>query len=229
MPGAAMQARLRALVDADERNFDPDFLQIVTPDAQPGAMPDLATPEGQLIVDRIADAHQSEVIIVDNISTLCRDTGAENEAESWRAPQGWALRQRQAGRAVVFIHHSGKNGQQRGSSKREDTLDVSIKLKPPADYSPDQGARFEIHFEKYRNPAGDEAKPIEAMLTTDSTGKPIWTWRSVEDSTFDRVAELADEGLKPGEIASELGVNKSTVSRHLRRARAEGRIAGGKP
>src|SRR5262245_31712963 len=102
MPGSAMQERLRALVNADERDFDPDFLQIVTPDAQEGAMPDLATEAGQLVIDRIAQAASSEVIIVDNISTLCRDTGAENEAESWRAVQGWALRQRQAGRAVVF-------------------------------------------------------------------------------------------------------------------------------
>ncbi len=230
MPGAAMQARLRALVEADERDFDPDFLQLLTPDAQAGAMPDLATVEGQLAVDRIADAHQSAVVIVDNISTLCRDTGPENDAESWRAPQGWALRQRQAGRAVLFVHHTGKGGKQRGSSKREDTLDVVVNLKPPADYSPDQGARFEVHFEKYRNSGGgDDAKPIEAMLTTDPNGKPIWTWRSVEESTLDRVVELADEGLKPGEIVAELGINKSTVSRHLKRARAEGRITGGKP
>ncbi len=230
MPGAAMQERLRALVDADERDFDPGFLQIVTPDAQYGAMPDLATADGQLAIDLSAETHDCEVIIVDNISTLCRDTGAENEAESWRAVQGWALRQRQAGRAVVFIHHSGKDGRQRGTSKREDTLDCVLRLSQPTDYTPDQGARFEVHFEKYRpRPGADDARPIEAMLSTDGNGKPVWTWRPVEESTYLRVVALANDGLTAGEIASELDVNKSTVSRHLKHGRAEGLLKGAKP
>jgi hypothetical protein len=134
---------------------------------------------------------------------------------------------RRAGRSVLFVHHSGKSGAQRGSSKREDTLDVSMALKRPADYQAEEGARFEVHFEKYRNGAGDEAKPIEARLEIDGTGAARWTWRSVEESTFDRVVALATEGLRPAEIATELGINKSNVSRHLKRARAEGLIIKG--
>src|SRR5262249_51339439 len=110
-------------------------------------------------------------------------------------------------------------------SKREDTLDVVIKLKHPSDYSPEQGARFELHFEKYRNAAGKgEAKPIEATLATDANGRASWTWRSVEESTFDRVVGLHSDGLKPGEIADELAIHKSQVSRHLSRARKEGKL-----
>jgi hypothetical protein len=229
MPGAAMQDRLKALVDADEREFDPAYLVMLTPDAQTGAMPDLATREGQDAVTALAEKCGAEVIIVDNISTLCRDNGPENEAESWRAPQEWALRMRQGGRSVVFIHHSGKNGQQRGSSKREDTLDTSIALKAPADHSQDQGACFEIHFEKYRGEPDGDTRPIEARLTKDGAGRQVWTYRSVDDTTFDRVVSLTNEGLNPGEIAAELGKNKSTVSRHLTRARTEGLVQRGKP
>jgi hypothetical protein len=224
MPGDALKARLVTLIEADERDFDPAYLRIVTPDAQgDGAMPDLATPEGQAAIE--AAAADADLIILDNISTLYRDAGPENDAESWRVAQGWALRMRRAGKAVLFIHHSGKGGSQRGSSKREDTLDVVIKLKHPADYCPEQGARFELYFEKYRNSSGKgDAKPIEAALTTDANGRVSWTWRSVEESTFDRVVGLANDGLKPGEIAAELGVNKSQVSRHLKRARSEGKV-----
>jgi putative DNA primase/helicase len=43
-----------------------------------------------------------------------------------------------------------------------------------------------------------------------------WTSRSAETATYDRVIALHKEGLKPNDIASELDVNKSTVSRRLR-------------
>jgi hypothetical protein len=111
MPGAALQKRLKALIDADERDFDPSFLRIITPDAQgEGAMPDLATAEGQAAIE--AAAADADLIILDSISTLYRDAGPENDAESWRVAQGWALRMRRAGKAVLFIHHSGKGGAQ---------------------------------------------------------------------------------------------------------------------
>jgi hypothetical protein len=224
MPGNAMQERLAALIDTDERDFDPLDFRIVTPDAQgEKVMPDLATVEGQAAIE--AEAAQSDLIILDNISTLYRDAGPENDAESWRIAQAWALRMRRAGKAALFIHHSGKGGAQRGSSKREDTLDVVINLKRPTDYFPEQGARFELHFEKYRNSSGKgEAKPIEATLTTDHKGRASWAWRSVEESTFDRVVGLKKDGLRPGEIAKELGIHKSRVSRHLKRARELGLV-----
>lgn len=229
MPASALRDRLTALVEADERDFDPANLFIITPDVQDGPMPDLATIEGQAAIEALVAAHEVELIIADNISTLCRNAGPENDAESWRAPQEWALRMRRDGRAVLFIHHDGKGGSQRGSSKKEDTLDVVIQLKRPTDYSPDEGARFEAHFEKYRNGTGDDAKPIEAKLATGADGRPAWTWRSVEDSTLDRVVALASDGLRNGEIASELGIHKSRVSHHLRKARESGRLVERKP
>jgi putative DNA primase/helicase len=225
MPAVAIKKRLAVLVEADERDFDPGLLRIVTPDVQDGPMPDLATSEGQAAVESVIG--NAELIIVDNISTLIRSGGGENDAESGRGVQGWALQQRRTGRAVLFIHHSAKGGQQRGSSKREDTLDVVIKLQRPSDYLPEQGARFEVHFEKYRNGSGDEAKAIEAHLTTDQHGAMTWTWRDADEGTLDRVVALAGDGLRPREIAEELGVNKSTVSRHLAKARGLGMIVRG--
>jgi len=103
-------------------------------------MPDLATAEGQLLIEGIIT--EAPLIIVDNISTLVRSTERENDAESWREVGAWALRMRQRGRSVLFVHHDGKTGEQRGTSKREDTLDSVIQLKRPADYAPDQGARY---------------------------------------------------------------------------------------
>jgi putative DNA primase/helicase len=222
MAAAALQERFKGIVLADERDFDPEYLRIVTPDLQPGPMPDLATDEGQTAIEEIVG--DAELIIVDNISTLVRRAGRENDAESWNDVGTWALRMRQRGRSVLFLHHSGKGGTQRGSSKKEDTLDAVVCLKHPADYSPEQGARFEVHFEKARNGGGQELKPFEATLGTDSAGKPIWTFKSVEESTFHRVVSLAVEGLSQKDIAEELEINKSNVSRHLRKAREMGML-----
>jgi hypothetical protein len=140
------QERLSALADANRVSLIASF-KLITPDLQRGAMPDLATPKGQVMLE----AHLAgvELIIVDNISTLCRNT-RENEADSWLPVQEWALRMRAAGKSVLFIHHAGKGGSQRGTSKREDILDTVISLKRPDDYKPKEGAVFQVHFEKAR-------------------------------------------------------------------------------
>jgi putative DNA primase/helicase len=59
-----------------------------------------------------------------------------------------ALQLRRAGKSVILIHHAGKSGRQRGTSRKEDVLDTIISLRRPPDYSPDQGARFEVYYEK---------------------------------------------------------------------------------
>lgn len=225
MPGAALQERLAAIIASTGIEPQPEYLSILTPDLQRGAMPDLATYEGQEAVSAIVDQVEAELIIVDNLSCLVRGGGRENDAESWLSVSEWALMQRQKGRSILFIHHSGKNGQQRGTSKREDLLDVVIGLRRPPDYDPASGACFEIHFEKARHLSGDDVTPIEAQLTTDAKGISTWAWRKVADSTFDRVVSLANEGLSQSEIASELEVNRSTISRVWRKAAAEGLLA----
>jgi putative DNA primase/helicase len=37
---------------------------------------------------------------------------------------------------LLIVHHTGKGGEQRGTSRREDVLDTSISLRRPADYAP---------------------------------------------------------------------------------------------
>jgi hypothetical protein len=153
-----------------------------------------------------------------------RGSGRENDAESWTPVAEWALFQRQLGRSVLFIHHAGKGGQQRGTSKREDLLDVVISLRRPPDYDPAHGACFEVHFEKARHLLGDEVSPIEAMLTTDRNGLACWTYRAVEETTAERIIELARDGLTQAEIAEELQISRATVSRACRKAEEDGKL-----
>lgn len=218
LPGGVMQKRL--LMHCPDVEPEPGYLRIFTPDllAEGQLMPDLATYEGQLSIDAmILDA---EVVIVDNLSAWAR-AGRENEAESWLPIADWILSLRRRGIAVILVHHAGKGGQQRGTSKREDLLDVVIGLSRPPDYEPSQGAVFISEFTKARNLTGTDAESLELTLGG-TEDRATWTCSTVESSTYDRVVALAKEGLKPGEICAELEVNKSNVSRHLRKARELG-------
>lgn len=232
MPGADLRDRVRRIAEATDHKAQADHLQFMTPDLQPnGIMPNLYTTEGQrAVVGAIGDA---QVIIVDNLSALVRG-GKENEGESWQPVAEWALSMRASGRSVLFIHHAGKTGQQRGTSKREDLLDTVIALRRPTDYTPDQGARFEIHFEKARAMYGEDVTPMEASLQTGPDGRQQWAMRSAADGIDVALLEMMELGLSQGEAARELGVHRSTVIRNLNRMKDEGRYTprpnrGGRP
>jgi len=71
---------------------------------------------------------------------------------------------------------------------------------------------------------GNQAEPFEACLTTDERGEAVWTMTAVKESTFDRVVDLAGLGLSQKEIAEELEIHKSNVSRHWNKAVEQGLI-----
>ena len=222
MPVISMQERLGSIITMHQAEANEDALRIITPDLQDGnPMPDLATIEGQQAIESFLDG--VSLIVIDNISTLCR-SGRENESEGWITVQEWALRQRSVGRSVLFVHHAGKGGNQRGTSKREDVLDTVINLKRPIDYNPSEGASFEVHFEKTRGFSGEDAEPLSCRLGYDQHNNPAWLYSRLEDSTFDKVVTLINEGLSQAEIASELDIHKSSVSKHLKKARLQGLI-----
>mgnify|MGYP002633606287 CR=1 FL=1 len=218
MPAADMQERLRMIM-GEETITAHNFI-LVTPDLQNVVTPNLATEEGQQNLESYTS--EADLIIVDNISTLCR-TGKENDSDQWTQVQRWLLKMRSEGRSVLLVHHAGKNGNQRGTSAREDVLDTVIALKRSKGSSPTEGANFEVHFEKNRGFTGTDAQAFNATLSIEN-GKQKWSRQSLVDSTFNRCVALANQGLEQSEIVIELDVHKSTVSRCLKKARAEGLI-----
>lgn len=218
MPGIAMQERLAAITAAaDLEPADSSYFNLITPDQQDDfGIPDLTTEKGQAEMDRHLDG--VEFLILDNLSTLCR-SGRENDAESWQSMQDWGLRLRRRGVSVLFVHHSGKGGQQRGTSRREDVLDTIIRLEHSTDYRAEEGARFEVHLDKARTIVGEPAAAFEAQL-----GPAGWTYRTIEDQRLQRVIALCNDGLKQREIATEIGVSLGTVNACIKRGREEGLI-----
>jgi hypothetical protein len=218
LPARVLQDRLREIEQRNAAQPAPGYLRILTPDLLSRAAPDLASLTDQAELDELAAG--ADLLIADNLSALIRSGAAENDAESWVTVSDWALRHRAAGRSIIFVHHSGKTGAQRGTSRREDLLDTVIALRNPQDYEPSEGARFEVHFEKARHLAGADVEAFEAALDPGAPGG--WAVESIEANVDQQIVDRLGLGLSLTEIGRELGLHKSNISRRVRDLRAKG-------
>tara|TARA_B110000503_G_C7108149_1_gene396840 strand:- start:474 stop:1397 length:924 start_codon:yes stop_codon:yes gene_type:complete len=214
MPPSLLNTRLERMVN-NESTY-PDKLWIFGLSHEQ-IMPDLGTVEGQNVIDSYM-LPEIKLIIIDNLSCLVRSGGRENDAESWNSIEQWALQKRAQGISIIFIHHSGKNGSQCGTSKRERVLDTVLLLKHPHDYEASQGARFEIHFEKARHLYGNSVKTLTVNLERkDDTYQ--WKTETLIESNKQKVIEMNKEGLSNKEIVAELGISRQAVHKHLKQSK----------
>ena len=217
MAGAVMQQRVASFIPEDTAEELADNFRLFTPDLLPEGqtLPDLSTVAGQQMVEPLIDDN-TRVIVIDNLSAWCR-TGKENESESWTPVSNWLLTLRRRGIAVLLVHHAGKNGEQRGNSKKEDLLDIVIQLKRAGDYDPKTGAAFTWAITKGRHLYGDDAAELDLRMKLND-GVASWAFKEAEASSAQRILALADEGLTAPMIAEELGINRSTAWRALKKA-----------
>jgi putative DNA primase/helicase len=222
MPAAALQERLASIVaSTPDINLDPSNLKILAADLiEAGGIGNLASFEVQRELDQWLEG--LDLLILDNLSSLTA-VARDNDAESWSPIQAWLLKLRRRGIAVLVVHHAGKGGQQRGTSRREDVLDTSISLRRPTDYSPAEGARFEVHYEKHRGFYGADAEPFEAKLEM-RNDSAVWTTRKLDDVNRARVEALVVEGFSVRDIAEETGLSKSAVGRIKKSLAASGDV-----
>ena len=95
----------------------------------------------------------------------------------------------------------------------------------PATTIQNKALDFEIVFEKSRGLVGDACRSIEAALTADADGKQVWSWTESEGATFDRVVDLKKLGMSNAEIAVELDKDRTTVYRHVKKAKQQGLLS----
>jgi putative DNA primase/helicase len=110
------------------------------------------------------------MVVLDNLS--CLATGMEeNKGDDWEKVLPWLLALRRLKIAVLIVHHAGRNGQMRGTSRREDAAFWVLKLDPAeADKEgPDRMARFVSVFTKERN-SGRDQPPLEWTFETSAAG-----------------------------------------------------------
>jgi hypothetical protein len=111
-----------------------------------------------------------------------------------------------------------KNGGQRGTSKREDVLDSVLALSRPKDYRSDQGARFNVCFEKARAFHGRDAEAFEARY---EVGNNVALW-SRSPVVTDTAPIVFPEDMTVREAAKATGVSKSTAHRMKKKQTAGG-------
>jgi hypothetical protein len=120
MPAVALKERLAHIAEVSEYPAQRANLKIAAADLTRDGLPDLSDPAAQRLYSKVVE--DADLVIVDNISALCRMM-KENDADAWTPVQNWALQLRRAGKSVILIHHAGKSGRQRGTSRKEDVLD----------------------------------------------------------------------------------------------------------
>lgn len=150
---------------------------------------------------------------LDNLSSVTAGLD-ENSKQDWSPINNWLLELRFAGVSTILLHHTNKDGKQRGTSAREDNLDFSITLRRPNNYQAEDGASFNVVFEKARVGTEDLSLIAEThfRLDQDPEGKLVWTCGNVKKEMKKEILKMIDEGYKNQEIAETLGVTKGRVS-----------------
>jgi putative DNA primase/helicase len=221
MPAVLMQERLRMIVAMSDKKHAPQSLKLLTPDLQDHIMPDLSREEGRDELEPLLEG--IDLVVLDNISCLFR-SGSENESESWQEAQEWALSLRKRGMSVLFVHHAGKSGNQRGTSKREDILDSVIILKHADDYKPEEGARFEVIFDKARHFSGEDARSFQARLITEDDTS-LWELSDApQEEEIERIAIMKNNGDTIKQIAAATKLTKAQIEYRTAKAKEKGLI-----
>lgn len=227
MPSYALKNRLTSIHNRYKKTLDHDLssnLRIFNNDpriqGEEFSLIDIANENSQeALTLKFAGV---DLVILDNLSSLTY-SGKENEADSYSKIQSWLLYLRHKKISVLLVHHAGKNGEQRGTSKREDVLDTVIKLTKVS--KAENGCAFKVHFEKNRNFYGNAAKSFIAKLHEDRGWEVINSDTSDElDQRDKEIIESLVQGLERKEICEKIGIKKSGLAKRIAALKEQGHI-----
>ena len=179
MPEIQLQERLAGIFlgNKDKPVPDDSHFQLLISTGQEFGLPYLDDLKGQEQLHPFFE--KAEVIFLDNLSTLTAI--AEQDAKTWLPIQEMLVSLRRQDKTVVLIHHSGKNGDFRGTSRAIAILDTVINLSHPKDYEMREGLRFEMRFQKARGVFGDSVSPLD-IKADEKDNSLEWTWKKLEES-----------------------------------------------
>jgi putative DNA primase/helicase len=163
---------------------------------------------------RILITHGIKVWVVDNIASLAGGID-ENSKRDWDPVNTWLLDLRFAGITTILLHHVNKDGGQRGTSAREDNLDMSILLEQPRDYEPEQGVDFVVKFSKSRLSFEDLhlIQELRFTLKRKPDGGTWWEWERYRAAKKQMITDMVRQGMTNADIAKEMKVSSAYVSK----------------
>lgn len=222
MPLWALMKRFRKIHDRHQGKHETN-LQIFNNEEQSITVAmDIMEEEYRNAIDANLDG--VSLLILDNLSSLCY--GKENDSTSWGVVQQWLLSIRKRGISILIVHHAGKNGKQRGTSRMEDTLDTLIKLDKQGKAS--DGCYFIVKYEKNRHFFGVDANPFAVRL---NNNRNQWEISQTEESIVNdekqreeaekdlKIIEIRNDNKTFDEIAKTLKVGKDRISKVYKAAK----------
>ena len=218
MRAKGLQERFKLI---HSKNTTPDEtaltnLKIISRDHFGETIGSIDDPLGQQALDALLPDNMA-LLIIDNLSAWT--SGGREDANAWATIKTWLIDKRLQGVAVLIIHHTGKGGQQRGTSAHEDLLDYSILLSVLPGNPDLHETCFSIEHTKIRDYIPELRKSYVCSITTINE---IWDFViTAQGATLtekeETVLRLKNEGKSDTEIAKSLKVDKSTVGRWLKK------------
>ena len=189
-----------------------------------GKVLNIAEPETQQALMDYCLETGKRVLVLDNLSCLASGM-EENKADHWEAVLNWLLAMRRHKVAVLIVHHAGRNGEMRGTSKREDAAFWVLRLDAVDEEKTgtDKLARFISRFTKERN-SGRPQAPLEWTFQTGPDGLTCIGHKVADNLSIFR--QWVEVGLNtPTLIATQMGVSVGTVSKWAKKAQQSGWLA----
>ena len=211
-----IQSRLRLLVGQNPKSENLGFWSCDFIGQQQHDIPNLANPEWQRSISNWFAAHpEYKVFIIDNVGSLFPGLD-ENDKAMWDPCNRWLLNLKFHGVSIIMIHHLGKdtNRGARGTSAREDNIDVSINLVQDGDSPARDGAKFKVEFTKHRGIIGRHAESFTLSYVERKRG--VITWESSvngKPSKQDLALCMIMDGIDAKEIQEVLELNKQNFYR----------------
>jgi hypothetical protein len=220
MPADLMRERIEGL-DASTENFL--FLNHEILFDRTGKVLNTANRDVQQAITQCCAASGVKVLFLDNLSTLASGM-KENEADSWELVNPWLLDLRRRKIAVVIIHHAGRSGEMRGTTKREDNVFWIIALDDAKKNAEDKrGARFVSRFTKPSRNTQEDLPAFEWHFLTEPNGEVSISHKLAQ--TMDVFLGLVGDGVNDcAAIADEMKISKASVSRMAKQAEGARKI-----
>jgi AAA domain-containing protein len=218
MPPDLMRDRIQGL---EGNNDHLEFLNHLILFERTGKLLNIANPEVQQALTAHCINRGIKVLILDNLSTLASGV-KENDADAWELLNNWLLDLRRRKIAVVIVHHAGRSGQMRGTSRREDNVFWIIALDDVRKDADDKrGARFVSHFTKASRNTQEDLSAYEWHVVTETNGQVSIGHKPAQ--TLDVFRSVIESGVtKCDEIAAAMKLEKYEVSRLAKKAEKEG-------
>jgi len=159
-----------------------------------------------------------KLLVIDNIYSLVIGMDHNFERE-WSPINQWLLSLRNKGIAVIIVHHTGKKGDQLGTSARKFNIDYSFMLEKK--YSPGDKAgncTFSVIVDKERRPVKDIRKKVFVL----SDGK--WIVRNFSESDnreaenkLRQIAIMHIDGKSNKDMAEHFNCSPANISQRKRK------------